>query len=354
MSENNNTSRSRSLSVSTDEGGDTSSSVSNDDRNTTIGSASLREELFAVSTMLASLKDACPSRTNPVRLSNKSQDQSKNNIFIPKIIEYLDTIHNLNIRIIDRMDELTEENIKLKGMITDAKKPSYATIASRTTLSSGLAQSGTSTKAEVQPHLNHLGPLPADLQKISSRVDQLEQESLSCVLMIQGDSIKNVLAKAEKQPATTATAAGESSSSGERQDNKLQQSTALKRSVCDILRPIVTDVSDSCITYVAIQGAQRKHLKITCNSSSSKQHILSTLKRNKPPGLFANEYLTKIRASLLYKVRLLKKQFPSIVAAYSRNGAVFCRMINAERPFMLNDMSEVNKLEERLINGCSD
>ena len=354
-----NNSGNRSLSVCSDEGGDSTSSESNDERNTTIGSASLRDELLAVNTMLSNLKAACPNRNNPARLSKNLQAQSKNDSLIPKIIAYLDTIHNLNTRIIDKIDELSAENTELRRMVADVGSPSYANVASGTTSSCGPALVCTSTKTETNPqatHANHLGPLPSDLQKISSRVDQLEQESLNCVLMLQGDSIKNVLTKVEHHSTPTTAAATtistESSSSGERQV-KLQQSAVLKRSVCDLLSPIVSNVSEDSITHVSVQGTHRKHLKVICNSTGVKQSILSCLKRIRPPGLFGNEYLTKIRSTLLYKVRLLKKQFPNNVTGYSRNGIVFCKMNNNVRPLMINDISEINKLEERLINGSS-
>ena len=77
---------------------------------------------------------------------------------------------------------------------------------------------------------------------------------------------------------------------------------------------------------------------------------MSTLKRTKPAGIFVNEYLTRDRSQFLYSLRNLKKKFPSITASYSRNGTIYYKLQGSDEPLIVNDMSEVNKLEEKMLN----
>ena len=83
-----------------------------------------------------------------------------------------------------------------------------------------------------------------------------------------------------------------------------------------------------------------------------KKNILSDIRHKKPNGIFACEFLTKNRSDLLYRLRVLKRRYPSkIGAAFSRDGSIFYRDISCSRNFVMHDLADINKLEEKLL-GC--
>ena len=51
----------------------------------------------------------------------------------------------------------------------------------------------------------------------------------------------------------------------------------------------------------------------------------------KPTGLFASDYLTKIRSNLFFKVRQLKKNNNLIKNVHLRNGIIYCELTNNNR-----------------------
>ena len=337
------------ISVSSIEDGDSDSSGQNEDCNTTIGSMSLRDELQSVSQVLSSLKNACPERSNPARQKkNVSAPNKTKNDFIPKIINYLDIIHNLNVRIIDKIDELSKENLKLRNEVNSSRIQSYASVASGITAKSIGEHSATASSPPsaqpTQPNNYDSTALP-ELHKISSRVDQLEQNSLSNVLMLQGTALDAIFHEASRNEGASSTSATREAQPENRQP------TSLKRSLCDLLQPIVTNISENSFTSASIQGKERKHIMLICNSTDEKNRLVKIMKNARPANLYANDYLTKLRATLLYKARSLKKRFPQIISAYSRNGQIFCKLSLNDKPIALNSIVELNKLEEKIINS---
>ena len=335
------------LSISSREDAISDSSDSGDDCNNTIGSISLRDELRSVSEVLANLKRTCPERSNPGRQKKSEPISNKTaNDLIPKIIEYLDTIHNLNTRIIDKIDEISTENCNLRAELEAPSRNSYANVAS--TAIPSAATGSHPESGNKQGKTENSASLPPELQKISSRVDQLEQDTLSNVLMLQGSTLDSIFSAHDRDTSAAAE------SSAETRDQQPQPSqAALKKSVCDILRPTVPHITDDWITHVSIQGRDRKHLKLVCISNEEKTRLVSSLKRAKPLNLYANDYLTKIRASLLFRARTLKRRYPNTLGVFCKNGIVYCKTDSTAKPFSLNDISDLNKLEERLITSTS-
>ena len=343
----------RSLSVSSNGDNESDSSSPNEDCNTTLGSMSLRDELQSVSRVLSNLKNACPQRSNPAReKKNISGPNKTKNDFIPKIIDYLDIIHNLNVRIIDKIDELSLENLKLHSEIQLSNKQSYASVATRMITSNSEGEVGATTSSPTsaepsQPNIDDNAAIP-ELHKISSRVDQLEQNSLSNVFILQGAALDaSILQFSRNEEATSDTKKEQS----EERRIEERQPASLKRAVCNLLKPMVPNISDNSFTSASIQGKERKSVIVVCSSTDEKIRLVTKLKSTKPTNLYANDYLTKLRATLLYKARSLKRRFPSIIGAYSRNGQIYCKLTVNEKPLALNNLVELNKLEERLINS---
>ena len=190
---------------------------------------------------------------------------------------------------------MTTENVNLRAEWEASNKNTYSSVVSTFVPS---PTSGSPQKSgNNQQKTDNLASLPPELLKITSRVDQLEQDSLSNVLMLQGSALDAIISTPDRDTAAAATQA----SAGTSKDQQLQPSqTSLKKFVCDILRSTVPHVTNDWITHVSIQGRDRKHLKITCLSNDEKTRLVSSLKSAKPLNLYANDYLVKVRSSLLY------------------------------------------------------
>jgi hypothetical protein len=74
------------------------------------------------------------------------------------------------------------------------------------------------------------------------------------------------------------------------------------------------------IEGVDIIGKETKHLRVTFVSKEARNRTLVAVKRKKSENLFANEYLTNVRAALLFNLRTLKK--PTIPSRECTRGKV--------------------------------
>ena len=93
------------------------------------------------------------------------------------------------------------------------------------------------------------------------------------------------------------------------------QQSDLKQTVLDLLRPTINSLAVGDLSSVIVHGHERKHLRVNCASLDIKVFILLSRKTVRPAGIFGNEYLTKSRASLLFRLRGFKK----VIATYSRS-----------------------------------
>lgn len=171
--------------------------------------------------------------------------------FIPNMIECLDTIQKLTTRIVDRIDELSNENTNLQSEFTKLNKKSFAAVLTETapsgsgpTLAANIPQTADEEIPSVSPHL------PPELEKISTRVDQLEQDSLSDTLLLQGPAIEEI--------ATHDAQTNGSRSSGLNERQRQHVPAALKQSLCNLLRPLIPNFSDDHISHLSILGKEKK------------------------------------------------------------------------------------------------
>ena len=72
------------------------------------------------------------------------------------------------------------------------------------------------------------------------------------------------------------------------------------------------------------QGPDKRKIMIKLSSIADKKHILDNFRTVKPDGLFANENLTRSRASILYSLRQAKKRMPGkVLSCGSTDGRVY-------------------------------
>ena len=85
-----------------------------------LGSFSLNKELRNIGNMPSVLKECQTEKRNSGRLRKNASQLSLQVDFIPKIIEYLDTIYDLNIKIVAQLDTIHSENRDLRKKLNEA------------------------------------------------------------------------------------------------------------------------------------------------------------------------------------------------------------------------------------------
>lgn len=319
---------------------------------TATASLSLRKELRDVDNLLASLKKSYPEKRTSNRLNKNTNPPNQASVDqFSKIVEYLDMIRSLNSKIIDQMEKLTTENSELRRKIDQIPPPSYAAVVSKGSATGSVCSR--SSPISRLPIRTVTPPPPQNYQpeiivKMTSKLDQLEQNSLCNDLSLQGTNVDEMLAGLRP---TDAPAEPNEEDNG-RQRRHLP-AAALREAVCNLLQPTVPHISTDQLPNITVHGREKKHIKVTCLSRDVKINVLTSFKRSKPSNLYVNEYLTKNRASLLYRLRNLKKNHNSICSVFSRNGLICYKLHGSDQTFTIYSNFEINKLEERLLNGVS-
>ena len=73
-----------------------------------------------------------------------------------------------------------------------------------------------------------------------------------------------------------------------------------------------------------------------------KSSILQGARLNHPTNIYINEYLTRKRSALLYKLRVIKKDNPAIGSAYTRNGSIYYKLhSDKNKQYIVNEESDL-------------
>lgn len=107
-------------------------------------------------------------------------------------------------------------------------------------------------------------------------------------------------------------------------------------------RPLGTDKKKILVKFInkhkVLRAVQRKKLEAK-NSS----------RRQPAPKLFLNEFLTPLRSSLFYHLRMMKKRFPQrIFSVFTREGDVFYKIQETDRPVKVSAMEQLETLISQL------
>lgn len=271
---------------------------------------SLQSELKLITDTVNRLKNFKPETT---ALSDARKARGRPKKSSPdEVLEVLDRICKLNIKIVSKLDLIEEENRALKEKITG------------TTTREASIVSATDT-----PPATVIGKDKID--SLDSRLDQIEQNSLSDVLKIDGESCGDII---------------ESFSSSE-----TKEYPALKLKVVELINGVeVGTIVPHEIVNVSIVGNLRKHLKVKLSSSSTRIKILKLFKNKKPDNLYTSDYLTRPRAKLLHDVRNLKKSHPDkISSAYVFNGNVCCKLVANNKIHYINNTASFQNFSENSL-----
>ena len=157
---------------------------------------------------------------------------------------------------------------------------------------------------------------------ISERLDRLEQNQNSNVLICRGPEVQVLLEQVK---------VGSSVNYDRLKGN-------LCRAVCG------ADVTEIDINnlQLSVFGRDRKAIRLTCGNSNSKIHLLKQAKRKRPRGVYVTEFLTKPKLDLFKKISGLKKLHPrKIKSVFSREGNIFYRLHNEDRAVLVKSVRDL-------------
>ena len=104
---------------------------------------------------------------------------------------------------------------------------------------------------------------------------------------------------------------------------------------------ITQTFAENDIRELSIVGRARKHLKVILASANMKSSILQCALLNHPTNVYINEYLTQKRSTLLYKLRVIKKDNPAIGSVYTRNGSIYKLHSDRNKQYVVNEESDL-------------
>ena len=180
---------------------------------------------------------------------------------------------------------------------------------------------------------------PPKLQDFEDRLEQIEQDSLVDCIKLDGEVCKAIIEKSKKERE-----GGKTTTKGSTKKTENENASAdLKSEVSKIIQKHVENISCEVISSVSVRGNKNKHLKVKVTSKEDKIEILKTFKRKKPANIYVNDYLTKNRSQLLFKLKTLKKENENkISSVYVYAGNICVKIVNNPKYFIRNNFNSVN------------
>ena len=177
-----------------------------------------------------------------------------------------------------------------------------------------------STRTNNEPNLINN---PNTNESIQAKLDEIEQNSYSNVIVCSGDAVNELITANSNQDC--------------------------KRNFIRKVDEIVPGVTSSDIVSVIPFGKERKCLKVTCMNANIRNTILKEARRKKLPNIFYGEFLTPVRNNLYYQLRALKRRFSEKVkSVYTRNGKIYYKLNGVERCHLVRTQDDVTNLVSRL------
>ena len=284
----------------------------------------------SIGQLLHILKNFQPTKTRACT-SSKSSDRN--------FCDVLGSALAITSRIMKRLESLEVENQSLKNRITvlEAAGTSQAKTFANVVATQEIV--GTSTPK----HPNNRRQSASGLFSLETKIDDIEQHALANVLSIQGEEVDRILSTTSSGPSES-TRSGKMSTDGRAALNenltgaRKAGDAYLRSSIINILQANCDNsLLDSDISAVNVIGREKKSLKVTLVSKYQRDKVLRSIKTSKPKGIFVAEFLTKHRSKLFFKARAARKENECIEGAYVRDGAIYCKVTNRERPYHITN-----------------
>lgn len=229
-------------------------------------------------------------------------------------------------KIVNELGEVKEENLRLRARVELLED-------SNSGGTKNLTDTSTSEHIKHIPSYSDKVTSTTSPAHIASRIDQLEQDSLSTTIKLDGELIRQ---KIDRFKTITT-------------DNHPQ----LCQTVIEEINKVTPDIiKREDIVQVGIIGRERRHLKLKLINADIKVKLLRTFRTKTPENFYISQYLTKTRAHVLYQVKKLKKSNLKLASAYSYNGNICCKIEGNDRVHQVNDLDALSKLSK--LHGLHD
>lgn len=314
------------------ESANSNSSVSTSSTTFQVSSLSLHEDLLTVNRLMKSIKNCISNGSSNPKSSRAKKDKKSAKHAVNnenKVIEILDAIYALNVRVISKVEEMQLENRELKSAVEKFDQKEKV---------NSIKSYAAAVVAPGVPSVALTGGVRVPQGKpLEHRVDALEQDSLSTVAMVQGPYLDQLIT------------APSSSSAG---SNFIAPSVTQFASHINSLVP--QTVQSSSLLLIQLIGRDRKHLRISFVSAIARDNFIRGIKLVKPDGLFVNDYLTKSRSELLYHCRALKRNNRRVQAVYVRRGVIVCKVSGLTKAIFVESVDDLNNFRSSISGTPSD
>ena len=230
------------------------------------------------------------------------------------LIDYMSKINSFNKKILRNLESLHSKYSELVDKIEN-RSTSSAVHSQTINIESSIVPLPNDTK------LNRVNRV-SDLE---SKIDTLEQRINSKFILCSGESVTELVT-----------------------NNDVNNH---KPNLVNIVKSILPEVNDRDFTRIYRFGKDRKVLKVECTNISIKNRILIEARKKKLNNIYVSEFLTSNRNKIHYRLRLLKKRFPTkLSAVYIRNGSVFYKLSSNNNYTAVNRLIDVDELEASFVN----
>ena len=294
----------------------------NDDEN------SIEQLLHILKNFQPAKKKACPT--------SKSSDKN--------FCKVLGSTLAITSRIVKRLEALEVENQSLKSRVATLEMTGSSQAKTFASVLASDAIVGSST-----PNNRFVGRQSGvGLLSLETKLDGIEQEALANALSIQGPEVDRILSsnRRESLPVAPSATTRSKKSSTVGKPAKIENLTATQKGGDVHIRSEIIDLlktncdgtlQDSDISSVNIIGREKKFLKVTLISKYQRDKVLRFIKSRKPKDFYVAEFLTKNRSKLFFRARALRRENECVESVYTRDGAIYCKVANRERPFYITN-----------------
>lgn len=255
------------------------------------------------------------------QLQNFSPEKKKNKVGRPAkqktpASQKSDSLHNLCTlvgRIVTQLDNVLTENKDLKTRLDRIEASDCGQVDDN-----GTGRGVTVNNSYASITANNSVPVSGAIHQFDTRIDIIDQESLSTTLKLDGSLIKN---KIEAYANDT-----------EKDRSKFNQTVI---QTVNLVQPGLLVQED--VASINIVGRENKHIKVKLTSHEKKITLLKTFKLLKPTDFYISQYLTRNRSYSLFKLKNLKRNSDKVERVYSYNGSICCKLLNNNKIFHLNN-----------------
>ena len=223
------------------------------------------------------------------------------------LLDYLTKINKFNKILLEKVDHLNSK---------------YSEV---------LEQLNTKSDSDDKQPANQQPPLPTSTiagpvsernndEIIQTKIDIIEQNSYSNIILCSGNDISEITSRNDS-------------------------TTDYKSKFVNKVKELLPDISNDSFVTVSPFGKDKKCLRITCSDIRIKNKILKEARIKKLQNIYYGEFLTSMRNSIFYKLRMLKKSFPDkLKTVYTRNGRIFYKLHGSDNFHYVKNMNDVTSL----------